>query len=119
MEIKGKNSVKIVHYYTLVLRPVWSYGIQLWGCASDSNIQMIQRFQNKVLKCIVQAPWYVRNSDHRDLGIETVTDIITRVASSHKMKLQKHINSEVSRLLKVQNIPRRLKRKKPFVLVKQ
>jgi hypothetical protein len=33
------------------------YGIQLWGCASDSNIEVIQRYQNKVLKCIVNAPW--------------------------------------------------------------
>jgi hypothetical protein len=101
--------------YKQVLRPVWSYGIQLWGCANDSNIQVIQCFQNKVLKCIVQAPWYVRNSDlHRHLGIETVTDIITRLASSDKKRLQNHINSEASRLLNVQNISRRLKRKKPF-----
>jgi hypothetical protein len=80
---------------------------------------MIQRFQNKVLKCIVQAPWYIRNSDfHRDLGIETVTDIITRLASSDKKRLQNHIDSEVTRLLNVQNIPRRLKRKKPYELVR-
>jgi hypothetical protein len=74
--------------------------MQLCGCASDSNIQVIQRFQNKVLKFIAQAPWYIRNSDlHRDLGIETVTDIFTRLASSDKKRLQNHINSEVSRLL--------------------
>jgi hypothetical protein len=80
---------------------------------------VIQRFQNKVLKCIVQVPWYIRNSDlHRDLGIGTVTDIIT-IASSQKRRLQNHIDSEVSRLLYVQNITRRLKRKKPFKLVKQ
>jgi hypothetical protein len=76
----GRNSELSVHnkltLYEQVIRPVWSYGIQLWGSASDSNIQVIQRFQNKVPKCIVNAPWYVRNSDlHRDLGIETVTDI--------------------------------------------
>jgi hypothetical protein len=53
---------------------------------------------------------------HRDIGIETVTGIITRPASSHENRLQNHINSEVSRLLSVQNIPRRLK---PFELVKQ
>jgi hypothetical protein len=28
-------------------------GIQLWGFASDSNIEMIQRYQNKVLKYFV------------------------------------------------------------------
>jgi hypothetical protein len=120
----GRNSELSIYnrliLYKQALRPVWSYGIQLWGCVSDSNIQVIQRFQNKVLKCIVQAPWYIRNRDlHRDLGIETVTDIITRLARSHKKRLQNHINSEVSRLLNVQNIPRRRKRKKPFKLVKQ
>jgi hypothetical protein len=92
----------------------------VWGCASDSNIQEIQRFQNIVLKFIVQTPWYIPNSDlHRDLGFETITDIITRLASSHKKILQNHINSEMSRLLNVQNIPRGLKQKKPFELVKQ
>jgi hypothetical protein len=38
---------------------------------------------------------------------------------SHKKRFQNHINSEVFRLLSVQNIPRRLKRKKPFELVIQ
>jgi hypothetical protein len=70
-----------------------------------------------VLKCIVNAPWYVRNSDHRDLGIETVTDIIAKFAKSHEKRLQGHINIEASRLLNVNNITRRLKRKKPFELV--
>jgi hypothetical protein len=102
------------------MRPVWSYGIQLWGCASESSIQVIQRYQNKVLKCIVNAPWYVRNIDlHRDLGIETVTDITAKFAKSLEKSLQDHINIEASRLLNVNNITRRLKRKKPFELVKR
>jgi uncharacterized protein YeeX (DUF496 family) len=76
------------------------------------------RYQNKVLKCIVNAPWYGRNSDlHRDLVIETVTDIIAKFAMSHEKRLQDHINIEASRLLNVNNITRRLKRKKPFELV--
>jgi hypothetical protein len=93
--------------YKQVIRPVWSYGIQLWGCASVSNIQVIQRYQNKVLKCIVNAPWYVRNSDlHRDLGIETVTDIIAKFANFHEKRLQDHIDIEASRILNVNNITR-------------
>jgi hypothetical protein len=119
----GRNSELSVHnkliLYKQVIRPVWSYGIQLWGCASDSDIQMIQRYQNKVLKCIVTASWYVRNSDHRDLGIETVTDIIAKFADSDEKKLQNHINIEASRLLNVNNTTRRLNRKKPFELVRR
>jgi uncharacterized protein YeeX (DUF496 family) len=78
------------------------------------------RYESKVLKCIVDAPWHVRNSDlHRDLEIETVTDIIAKFANSHEKRLQDHINIEASRLLNVNNITRRLKRKKPFELVRR
>jgi hypothetical protein len=35
--------------YQQVLRPVWTYGVQLWGC-EKSNINIIQQYQNKVLK---------------------------------------------------------------------
>jgi hypothetical protein len=41
----GRNSELSVHnkltLYKQVIRLVWSYGIQLWGCASESNIQVI------------------------------------------------------------------------------
>jgi len=119
----GRNSKLSIYnkliLYKQILRPVWSYGIQLWGCASASNIQVIQRFQNKVLRCIVNAPWFIRNSDlHRDLQMELVADIIARFANSHQLRLQNHINIEVSRLLDVRNITRRLKRTKPFELSK-
>jgi hypothetical protein len=93
--------------YKQVICQVCSYGIQLWGCASDSNIQVIQHCQNNVLKCIVNVHWYIQNSDlRRDLGIETVIDIIAKVAKSHEKRLQGHINIEASRLLNVNNITR-------------
>jgi hypothetical protein len=73
--------------YKQAIHPVWSYGIQIWGCASESNIQVIQLYQNKVLKCIVNAPWHVRNSElHSDLRIEMVTYIIAKFANSHEKK---------------------------------
>jgi hypothetical protein len=57
--LSGRNSELSVHnkltLYRQVIHPVWSYGIQLWGCASDSNIQVIKRYQNKVIKCTVNA----------------------------------------------------------------
>jgi hypothetical protein len=70
--LMGRRSVLTTHnklvLYKQILKPVWTYGIQLWGCTKPSNIAIIQRFQNKVLRAIVNAPWYVRNADlHRDL----------------------------------------------------
>lgn len=106
--------------YKQVLRPVWAYGAQLWGCAKKCNIDVIQRYQNKVLRYIANAPWYARNSDiHRELGVETVASIITRYAISHVNRLQHHVNEEASRLLNVRNLTRRLRRTKPLELANQ
>ena len=68
----GKNSPlslenKLLIYKT-VLKPIWTYGIALWGCASKSNISVIQRYQSKLLRTITNAPWYVTNQTlHSDL----------------------------------------------------
>jgi hypothetical protein len=43
--------------YKTILKPIWTYGAPLWGSASTSNIEILQRFQNKVLRIIVNAPW--------------------------------------------------------------
>jgi len=61
--------------YKQILKPIWTYGIQLWGCAKKTNIKIIQTFQNKVLRSIVNAPWYIRNDNlHRQLRMELVVD---------------------------------------------
>jgi hypothetical protein len=39
--------------------------MQLWGTASTSNIEILERFQSKVLHMIVDAPWYVPNTVSR------------------------------------------------------
>lgn len=104
--------------YNQVLKPIWTYGIQLWGCTCRSNRLMIERFQNKVLRCIVDAPWYVRNDDlHRDLGIESVKDCISRFATAHQKRLKDHINPEATHLLRIDDMLRRLKRVKPHELI--
>lgn len=104
--------------YKAVLMPIWTYGIQLWGCTKQSNVQIIQRFQNKVLRNIVNAPWYVRNDDiHRDLNIDVVNKVIQKYAEAHQHRLHHHVNVEAIQLLDTTDIVRRLKRTKPFELV--
>jgi hypothetical protein len=44
--------------YRVIIKPVWTYGIQLWGSASNSNIAKLERFQSKALRLITDAPWY-------------------------------------------------------------
>jgi hypothetical protein len=48
--------------YKPILKPIWTYGIQLWGMASTFNIDILERFQSKALRMIVDAPWYVPNT---------------------------------------------------------
>lgn len=104
--------------YKHILMPIWTYGIQLWGCTKQSNVKIIQQFQNKVLRDAVNAPWYIRNDDlHRDLKIELVTTIIKKFAEAHEHRLHRHVNIEAIQLLDNTNIVRRLKRTKPFELV--
>jgi hypothetical protein len=58
--------------YKAILKLMWTYGIQLWG-TTNSNTEILERFQFKVLRRIVDAPWYVSNSIIRkDLQIPTV-----------------------------------------------
>jgi hypothetical protein len=61
--------------YKAVIKPIWSYGIELWGCASKSNIVIMQRSQSKILRAIAKAPWYVTNHTlHTDFNILYVGD---------------------------------------------
>lgn len=118
----GRYSSLSVHnkvlLYKQVLKPIWTYGIQLWGCTTQNHINIIQRFQNKVLRCAVNAPWYIRNEDlHRDLKIDLVANVIKQFAEAHEQRLHHHVNVEAIQLLDSTNIVRRLKRTKPFELV--
>ena len=100
------------------MKPVWTFGIQLWGCTKPNNTAIIQRFQNKVLRNIVDAPWYARNADlHRDLKMETVMAEIRRFARKHEERLLHHEDVEAIQLLDNSELLRRLKRIKPFELV--
>lgn len=118
----GRNSKLSIYnkllLYKQVLKPVWTYGLQLWGCASKSNTNIIQRLQNKVLRNMVDAPWYFRNCDlHKDLEMETVNQTIPKIARCHEQRLLQHVNIEALQLLDNTNLTRRLKRTKPFELV--
>ena len=86
--------------YNSIIKPIWCYGIQLWGTASASNIERIQRSQNKILKMITCAPSYVRNSNiHRDLNVPLVKNEIKIRSVSYIKKLATHPNTLARDLL--------------------
>jgi hypothetical protein len=59
--LMGRRSALSTHnklvLYKQTLKPVCTYGIKLWGCMKPGSTAIIQRFQNKVLTNIVDAPW--------------------------------------------------------------
>ena len=114
----GRNSILSVYNkiltYNQILKPVWCYGIQIYGCAKQVHLNSIQKFQNKVLRNIVNAPWYIRNSDlHRDLKVPSVKDEITKYARKHRDRLSQHVNAEASQIIRNQPTIRRLRREIP------
>jgi len=75
------------------LKPIWTYRVQLWGTVSDSNIEIIQRFQNKYLRIIVNAPWFVTNDTLRyDLNVPYVRDEIKKLRQRYTDRLKEHPN---------------------------
>ena len=101
--------------YKAVIKPVWTYGIQLWGTASNSNIEILQRFQSKTLRSLLNALWYVTNETiHRDLKIPTVKDEIHKSRSRYNTRVNNHHNPLVTQLLDTTDQIRRLKRKYPL-----
>lgn len=80
--------------YKAVLKPVWAYGIELWGSAKNSNLEILQRFQNKVLRNISNAPWFIKNTElHEHLKINTIKEEIEHRTNGYKQRICSHTNS--------------------------
>lgn len=104
---------KLLHY-NAIFKPIWSYGIQLWGTASSSNIAIIQRFQSKILSILTNAPWFVTNEIlHRDLDMPLVNEEIVIRTRKCRERILEHTNKLASCFMSDMPAPRRLKRKLP------
>jgi hypothetical protein len=64
-KLSTRNKILI---FKAILKPIWTYGIQLWGMASTSGIEILESFQFEV-----DDPWYMPNTIiRRDLQRPTV-----------------------------------------------
>jgi len=104
--------------YKVILKAVWTYGIQIWGTASNSNLEILERFQSNVLRIITDAPWYVPNTViKRDLQIPTVKQEAGKFSTKYRKRLDTHPNNLENTLFKEQFGTCRLKRLYPTDLV--
>jgi hypothetical protein len=94
-------------------KPIWTCGIQLWGTASTSNIEILERFQSKALRMILDAPWYVPNMVfRRDFQTPSVKEEIGRYSSQYSVRLSAHPNDLTVNLIELPD-NRRLRRHLP------
>jgi hypothetical protein len=85
----------------------------MWGCASKSNISILQKSQSKILRMIANAPWYVPNITlHEDLNVPLVKEVIKQRRARYHSKIEGHVNVLIQPLLQPHN-QRRLKRNWP------
>jgi hypothetical protein len=99
--------------YKIATKPIWTYGIQLWGAASTSNIEILDRFESKTLRLITDAPWYVPNAIiRRDLQVPSVKEEISRLSAQHYAGLCTHPNLLATQLSRSSAF-RRLRRHLP------
>jgi len=96
--------------YKTTLRPIWTNGIELWGCSKPSNTKILQTFQSKTLRMISSVPRYVSNQTlHSDFEIPYVTEVIRINTNKHKTRSTVHSN-QLIRTLFNPSVDRRLKR---------
>jgi hypothetical protein len=83
------------------------------GDASNSNLEIFERFQSKVLRIITDAPWYMPNTVIKcDLQVPTVKQEARKYSVNYWKRIDVHPNSLASALFQELG-NRRLKRLHP------
>jgi hypothetical protein len=101
--------------YKAVMKFIWSYGLELWGCASKSNIVIVERDQSKILRAIANTPVYVKKSYSTDFNIPYVCEVTHERIDKHHKILEAHPYPLLEPLLQSINT-RRLKICRPLDL---
>jgi hypothetical protein len=110
LRLRAKQ-MNLLLQHKAVLRPIWTYGIQLWKTVSSSNIEIPQRFQSKTFRSILNAPWYINNHRiHEDLQTNTVLSEIKKLNIKYLNKLENHSTALAVNLLDNSETTHRLKR---------
>jgi hypothetical protein len=115
-QLSIENKITI---YKAIIKPVWTYGIELWGCSKPSNTKILQTFKSKTLRKLDNAPWYISNLTlHNDLRIPYVTEVIRTYAKKHKNRTAQNDNQLIRDLFTQPEIGRRLNRMWPEDLIR-
>lgn len=106
--------IKLLTYKSL-LKPIWTYGLQLWGAAKKNNLNKIQAYQNLTFRKITNAQLYISYQTlQNDLHMKTVGEESTVFCKLFFSRLSNHDNPIIRNLntLTLPEDPRRRLKKR-------
>ncbi|GFT01937.1 hypothetical protein NPIL_556051, partial [Nephila pilipes] len=79
--------------------PILSYACAIWGNTTQANIKKLQIHQNRALRFISGAPTFIpRKILHDELNIETIPQLIQKLASKFYNSWENHENPTINSL---------------------
>ncbi|KAL7742617.1 hypothetical protein ACLKA6_013949 [Drosophila palustris] len=57
----GLSLTAKVRLFKAIISPTLTWGVNIWGTACNSSIKKMETCQSKILRRIVDSPWYVRD----------------------------------------------------------
>ncbi|GFY08640.1 RNA-directed DNA polymerase from mobile element jockey [Trichonephila clavipes] len=85
--------------YTAALHPILSYASPVWGYAANANIKLLETAQNSIVRCIVKACIYMKNSNiYKATKIPPVKKHIQDLAKNFFDNLPTINNANISNL---------------------
>lgn len=85
--------------YKVIIRPLMTYASPVWGYAAKTHLRRLQGMQNKIIRHVAGAPWFVRNTIiHRDLNIPSLRQHIRHLATRLYDTLPGHPNPLIANL---------------------
>ena len=105
--------------YKSLIRPLIMYACQVWFNTTATNFKKLQTLQNKILRIITNAPWFVRNRQiHNELKMETIKMYAKRLTKKFYTSISNCDNIKVFDIGK-KEIHTRLKRRLPQDLIQE
>jgi len=96
-----ESLVNKLFVYNAIIKHIWTYGVQLWGSASNSNLEILERFQSKVLRIITDAQRCVPNAVIKhDLQVSSVRQEVRNYSVTYRQRPDDHPNSLAKSLFK-------------------
>ncbi|GBO45706.1 putative RNA-directed DNA polymerase from transposon X-element, partial [Araneus ventricosus] len=87
-----------------ILRPILTYASQIWGLAAKTHLKKVQIMQNKILRIMTNAPWYIRNDViHKDLKLESAENHIQVLSRKFFQQITRNTNPTILEQLNFTN----------------